>query len=1034
MESSSGKGKNRRNVFVEYEAFRRKVWKKNVTFLDSSGRERRKCETADELMPFLEGILRIADKAEEEGRDIVCCLDVEGDVAIPGKSMREPQPFYWHKRQLREEGVSEELIAERERKQKQMSADWARKNPKSKRNNRDEYNRTRRESGLAQSNVFSFQVGCVQDKKDKFLFAANTVKIADSSLDGGVTAPPLLKKLFCHRAVLWVNVGIAADIEAMNQSFFSGSLHGMRILELKQVVELYFGGPLTMRDDAYGMGGLGIFRRVFSSERLTYDKHPRHTLSDWSAEWSPEMLEYALNDVYGVNLVMRKITPALDKPLSALATTYPLPIEELSRKITFEPTTSRFTDSPTTEAFEFNSSSSDSEAFEERPADAPSFFSELQVEQMNERWESDRRERARKLAEAIAKPPILPKEDEDWNEDIDNVGGAGILSSIDEDDVLNGDDDDVVASMANGRAIECNSGDIDEDALLRSDNSDGEPAVPARRVIEVTLSESDVASSDSEVEEISIPAERAVEIVDPADRLPETDYLSGLISSVLEPVDDDIEAVMIGAPSSSRGGGPETGATSPAHTVHEYEVDEVDEDTFIQPLMRNMTSSGEKLGRLISRKDAVNVEQISKSLPLGRGPEILAEAAKAMKISKKARKNYTCILKHLSTKWSEGDKSRYLDLIKQNDPLLSPTKVIEYLKIENFEIELALGLGDSSTVNILKEFPGKVEAFVSMITKLYGGSPRDKMNHFKSIKGYSNKRASSFLDMSVDTVLSSMMNLISKIFAIPAPLKFRRQRVLQCINESAKKMAAKKMTFESAVDRIDAVVGEEEDDRDIALSIMHPHISLLDHFRGAWMEGKTDPPRGTPLECPNDDFHADVRQIINVQTNDLADMVVERVASAEELFVACRCCNDYRFDPTSPGAIGFTAKHWEEVFILWPYTFPAAAAKIAASVASKPLHVVGANLAEQRLGSNFHFVDLCSGRTNGENQHGAMKRVLSAGAHVNYCQNYWDNVFVSPSKVDKKALMHLAAEVGFLSECVKQRPFLDSANSALVPV
>ena len=153
MESSK---KYRKNVFAEYDAFRRKYWKKNVTFLDRLGREGRKCETADELLPFLEGILRIADEAEEEGREIVCTLDVEGDANLPGQSARVTRPFYWHKRQLREEGVPEDRIEEREKRQKQMSADWAKKNPKSKRNNREEYNRTRRESGLVQSDVFSF--------------------------------------------------------------------------------------------------------------------------------------------------------------------------------------------------------------------------------------------------------------------------------------------------------------------------------------------------------------------------------------------------------------------------------------------------------------------------------------------------------------------------------------------------------------------------------------------------------------------------------------------------------------------------------------------------------------------------------------------------------------------------------------------------------------------------------------------------------------------------------------------------------------
>ena len=182
-----------------------------------------------------------------------------------------------------------------------------------------------------------------------------------------------------------MNVGIAADIEAMNQSFFSGSLRGLRIIELKNVVESYFGGPLVMRDDVYGMGGLGLFQRVFSSENLTYRKDPRYTFSDWGGEWSPEMLEYALNDVYAVNLIMRKVTPCLNSPLSTMATLFPPPPGGLGSKITFDPTTDGLANSPTTEQFEFEPSSSESESEIERPVDAPSFFSDTQVEEMEKR-------------------------------------------------------------------------------------------------------------------------------------------------------------------------------------------------------------------------------------------------------------------------------------------------------------------------------------------------------------------------------------------------------------------------------------------------------------------------------------------------------------------------------------------------------------------------------------------------------------------------------------------------------------------------
>ena len=111
---SYGAERNRQKAHRDYAAFRRQVPKIDVSFLDDAGRRKRMCETAAAMIPYVEGILQLADEAQAQGRDIHCALDVETEYVAPGDKTDIPDPFMWHRRRLRQQGVTEEELAVRE--------------------------------------------------------------------------------------------------------------------------------------------------------------------------------------------------------------------------------------------------------------------------------------------------------------------------------------------------------------------------------------------------------------------------------------------------------------------------------------------------------------------------------------------------------------------------------------------------------------------------------------------------------------------------------------------------------------------------------------------------------------------------------------------------------------------------------------------------------------------------------------------------------------------------------------------------------
>ena len=250
-------------------------------------------------------------------------LDTEGDHVIPSQTKRKPQPYFWHKYQLRLDGCTEDQIAQREQYQDSIGAEYARiKNTKTRQNQRPAFEQDSRDRGLVTSDVYSFQLACIQDDDDSLTCAAHLVNIINS-VDGR-TLPPSLFQLLAHPNVVWMNVGVENDIHALNRAFFEDKLSNVRFLDVKTAVEGVYGSPLPKREDVQGEGGLGLFQRVFSAEKLTWRKSPLITRSHWwTSDWDDGQVHYALMDVHSIAMMMRKLIPHMSLSPGAMSSTYP---------------------------------------------------------------------------------------------------------------------------------------------------------------------------------------------------------------------------------------------------------------------------------------------------------------------------------------------------------------------------------------------------------------------------------------------------------------------------------------------------------------------------------------------------------------------------------------------------------------------------------------------------------------------------------------------------------------------------------------
>ena len=263
---------SRQKAFKEYKAFRESHQKEDVSFLDARARRKRVCQSYDDFSRILNKFVEIADDAAARNIDCYMVLDVEGDYVKPGTNQPK-QPYFWHEFPLKQAGCTDDELLERQSVQSQLNDEFSKvKNKATRQKRRPEFEAQSRARGLVQSDVFALQLACVQDDDDKLTTAVHMINVANTA--DGRALPPALLRLFSHKSVVWVNVGVEEDLKMLNRAFFDDSLCDVRFVEAKSLVEAVYGKPLEKRADIQGEGVLGLFQRVFAEKNWTWKKSP----------------------------------------------------------------------------------------------------------------------------------------------------------------------------------------------------------------------------------------------------------------------------------------------------------------------------------------------------------------------------------------------------------------------------------------------------------------------------------------------------------------------------------------------------------------------------------------------------------------------------------------------------------------------------------------------------------------------------------------------------------------------------------------
>ena len=992
---------DRKRAHREFEEFRQKHRKTDVTFLDKDSRRERACRTAEELAPFLEGLLKAADEAKSEGKRIVLSLDTESDCHIDGVTSK-PDKFFWHRRRLRGQGVSEAELRRREERQASLAAAWGRKSSKQKRNQRNQYRADRISQGFLQTDIVTIQIGCNEEGGKEFTFAANLVAISDASFRGGATMHPRLFDLLSHDSVVWVGLGIYDDLLAISDSFYEGNLVGARYAELKEITEDAFGGPMEQQDDVAGCGLLGCFQRVFREEGLTWNKDPLVTRSKFSGFWTDAKVEYMLMDVHSVILIMGKLEPLVGDA-SAMAEVFPIrreakkePVGDVGKQpisnqdVSFEP-------------FSFDSSDEEESIFLSS-SNATAEDDDGRVSKFAEEMEVQFRQKREALEESLARPDILPESDEDW--DVETNETQPEAPSADDDGKSL---EEVMREVQ--RLIEPGGKDerhvvslpflIDESDVV---DSDGMPLNKGPEIITIGSS-SESGDDDDDVEILQ-------DIKPDPERKEDEEYVSEMIQPVsggIESEDSEVEGVS----SDELGDRPKFGADSPSPTTVWSQVEEVDEDVFLAPLMDTLTKSAINLSKAIANSKFLNYKCIGKTKP-----ELLARAAIEMKGSNRARANYSQLLSYMASRWNEAEKGKFLDGIKDVDPHLTHIRVVTNLMMEDIDLELILSINTNLTTDYLKRFPAKVAPLMQMAADLYQKSSEVKFSQFKLVRSYSNKRASYFLAASSDKQLESTMRAVAKAFHVSLPAELRRSGVQSCVVSVIRKLGAGIMTLQAAEAKIESMIAGVAGGRDQAFALSESCSALHGHLALKWF-GQGERELEAPLDCPEDRFHTVDRHTICVLSTDLADLVAEKIRKVDSLVVAYRRSNDYRLNEQSLGAIGFTAKGWREIFVIFPGSYPEAASMVRQAARPKRIYCVNARRTADNLGADLRLFELdpkaLMGRRKGPIEH--LAKFLRRTTGVTFCANHYFDVFGAPAEVDEAPVRHLVAEVHALS-CV----------------
>ena len=421
-----------------------------------------------------------------------------------------------------------------------------------------------------------------------------------------------------------------------------------------------------------------------------------------------------------------------------------------------------------------------------------------------------------------------------------------------------------------------------------------------------------------------------------------------------------------------------------------------------------------KIAAILSKEKHIEFRRFEK---VPQAPRVLGKSISHIsRFTSLARRNMNQMLSHFAFCWSDEQKNEFVKSADGMERFCGPAKLINHLKIEDYQLELIISVTHDITIEILKREPDNAATLLEMIASLYGQPTKEKLDKFKPNPLYSPARARHFLTATDDANLLGLANVISRTFMLERPVGLRREWYHRAIAEVHRKVDDGVMSFEAAVAKVGKlmdVAGEHH----LALSILEPYERFHAFFAHEWLQQGAPPPFPAPLACPMDEFHHAPIDCIRVLTFDMAAQVVEKIQREQHLYIVLRTLNDYRYDQNALGMVGFTAAHWEEAYFLFPFTFPLISAAVASFAKKKQLHCVNVRRAQFMIGLDCKFSEIAqahpAGRKRGSDQSPIASILRSKG--VSHCNNHFYDMFVHPMEVHDNALRHAAAELYFLA-------------------
>ena len=548
------------------------------------------------------------------------------------------------------------------------------------------------------------------------------------------------------------------------------------------------------------------------------------------------------------------------------------------------------------------------------------------------------------------------------------------------------------------------SSDSENDIIMRWDEPK-KSAVVVGKQASVDNKMDDSSSSDEEStssdDSSSSSSEESVEPAAAAETMDQDEIVEDYRGVLLEecPAIDDEEEVntRVVDPRASR-------------DVREFDVDVVGKAEFVAPLMSQVGRKlSDRIAKWLRTSVKMNVRSFNKWPNM---PMVMATAISGLRRSSAIiRRNINFVLGHFEPKWSEQEKAIFFENVGNAGRLLSPARIIYILKVTEFKIVHLVSLYHEAIFAILSRKPEAAQPFLNLLESLYGKTAAEKLVVFRSYDD-NEERAKCFMAATDDAHLVVLCNQIARRFGKKKPAPFRMTHFPSYVAMVARAVDDGVMRFDLAKKIIsESVAG----DKRTALEALKPYDLLHAHVSHSWgiPTHHPLPPLPPPPFCHDDAFHQVPLKPIKILTQEIASQVAQRLQGEERIFVSVRECNDFAYNASSLGVVGFTAARWEEAFFLFPLSFPSPLQIIAEAIGQKELVCINVKHATHLLGPKFNFVWLGGFRTT-RRRNGFFRSAvdnLYEMLDIPLCLNHSRDPLSHPSQIDPVALRHITAEL-----------------------